>query len=82
MVTGQGLVCPNCGDRRDVVVRYEHVGGVGLVPEVQCRDTAACWDRRDFLDLVTKATGEDGPIATELTVEMLERLGYPKKGAS
>ena len=42
------LTCPNCYHKgEDVIESLEYVGGMGLVPRIQCRDKYKCWKRWD-----------------------------------
>lgn len=41
------IKCPHCGDDKDVIESYEHIGGQGEVLVLQCRDQVKCWERWD-----------------------------------
>lgn len=44
----QILTCRLCGHAGlDVIIRYEHVGGRGDIPIVQCANRPQCWQRYD-----------------------------------
>jgi hypothetical protein len=65
------MKCPNCGSTEDIIERLEYVGGQGIVPIIQCRDSVACWKRWD--------KQHDFNIGEGLSAR--ERLALPRKGA-
>lgn len=47
LVTGPSLVCSDCGDTEDVVVRVCRVSEDKTIESTECRDRVACWARWD-----------------------------------
>jgi hypothetical protein len=53
------LVCPTCGDEKDIIIRYEHVGGRGdAVPVPGCGNQVECWRRYDAQQARKEETAE------------------------
>lgn len=58
------LTCGHCGHSgEDVVERSGYVGGSGYRPFAECADQAACWQRWDAQNGLTRER-----TATEVTV--------------